>query len=249
MAETSLYARLVPVGIQKLDRMLDGGVRDRDRVLLYGPSFHGKEVLARTAFLAALKNGRPAIMLLTNRGVDEVQRDLRDADSNYASYEKAGLPWFVDAYSRSIGIEDKAKNVEFVDSAVDLNNISLALNRIHGKIVKDHSEHLMVLDSVSTLVLYGNAQATFRFLQVLVGRARQAGATTLLLLDHGMHSDAEVQMFRHLCDGAIEMRKDGDTTRLQIEGLSIKQDAGWVDYQVQGHSLEITGSLAAGRIR
>lgn len=239
----------MPTGVTKLDRVLGGGIPARGRVLLYGPSFQGKEVMARQAFIASLAKGRPAIMLLTNRGHDEVREDLVAMDPAFEKHEKAGLAWFVDAYSRSIGVEDDAEHVEFVDSAVDLNNISLAINRIHSKIVKDHEDHLLIIDSVSTLVLYGNAQATFRFLQVLVGRARQAGATTLLMLDHGMHSDAEVQMFRHLSDGMIEMRKDTDQARLHIEGLPVDRDPGWLDYSVASGTFEITGSLAAGRIR
>ncbi len=236
-------------GVAKLDRVLGGGIRDRDRVLLYGPSFQGKEVLARRCYMASLQAGRPAIMILTNRGVDEVRRDLLQMDDRFPEYEAKGLAWFVDAYSRSIGIDGSEANVEFVDSASDVNNISIALNRVHGQIVDDHPEHLMVMDSASTLVLYGNAQATFRFLQVLIGRGRQAGATSVILLDQGMHADAEVQMFRHLADGTVEMRSDGDKNQLRIEGLGIEQNPGWVDFETRGHVLDITGSMAAGRIR
>ena len=51
-------------GIAKLDRLLGGGVRSGNRVLLYGPSFQGKETLARTIFLAALSRGEAAVMIL-----------------------------------------------------------------------------------------------------------------------------------------------------------------------------------------
>lgn len=237
-----------PTGVRKLDRLLGGGIRDKDRLLLFGPSFQGKEVLARSMYVAALQAGRPAILLLTNRGVDEARRDLIAMDSKFATYEKKGLVWFIDAYSRSIGIEDEAPNVEYIDSAVDLNSISLALNRIHAAIVKDHDDHLLILDSVSTLVLYGNAQAAFRFLQVMVGRSRSAGGTTVLLLDHGMHSDAEVQMFRHLVDGVVQIRSEKDTPQLMVEGLGLPQNPGWIDYKFTDTTFELTGSLAAGRI-
>lgn len=237
---------MTSTGVRKMDRLLGGGIKDRDRVLLYGPSFQGKEVLARAAFLQALKDGRPAIMVLTNRGVDEVRAELIAMDKDYEKHE-AGLAWFVDAYSLSIGIESKRRNVEYVESAMDSDKMSLALNRIHAKIV-DHDEHLLIVDSVSTLVLYGNAQGTFRFLQVMIGRARQAGATTLVLLDHGMHSDAEVQMFRHLVDGAVTLRTDGDKNQLRVEGLGLERNPGWIDYKFGDGGFDITGSLAAGRI-
>lgn len=235
-------------GVRKLDRLLGGGIRDKDRALLFGPSFQGKEVLGRMAYLQSLRDGKPAILVLTNRGVDEVRRDLLAMDKKFADWEKAGLAWFVDAYSHSIGIEKASGHVEMVESAVDLNAISLAMNRIHGKLVAKHEDHLVVVDSISTLVLYGNAQATFRFLQVLVGRARQAGATTMLMLDHGMHSDAEVQMFRHLVDGVIQMRDGKGAPEMQVEGLGLPKNPGWIEYKFTDTSFELTGSLAAGRI-
>ena len=236
-------------GIAKLDRLLGGGVRSGNRVLLYGPSFQGKETLARTIFLAALSRGEAAVMIILNRGVDEVRADLSAADAKYADYEKKGLPHFVDAYSRSIGIEDERKDTVYVDSATDLNAVSLALNQIHAQVIKNHDNHVLVLDSVSTIVLFGNSQATFRFLQILVGRARQAGATTFLLLDHGMHSDAEVQMFKHLADGVVMLRTEGGKSQINIEGLGLPEPPGWIDYKASDTKFEITGSLAAGRIR
>lgn len=236
-------------GVAKLDRLLGGGVREGSRVILYGPSFQGKETLGRAVFLAALARGEPAVMILLNRGVDEVREDLAAADSKFADYESKGLVHFVDAYSKSIGIEEERKDTVYVDSATDMNAVSLALNQIHAKILKDHEKHVLVLDSVSTLVLFGNGQATFRFLQILVGRARQAGATSFLLLDHGMHSDAEVQMFKHLADGVLMMREDGGNTQLNIEGLGLSDRPGWIEYKASDTKFDITGSLAAGRIR
>lgn len=235
-------------GVPQLDTLLGGGVPERQRVLLYGPSFQGKEVLARQAVVANLQRGTPVVLLLTNATVDDVRNNLRQMDPKYDEYEDARLIWFVDAYSRSIGVDDSEDRVHYVDSAVDLNGISLAMNRVQAEIIKEHDEHVFVIDSASTLVLYSNCQATFRFLQVLVGRARQAGATALILLDHGMHSEAEVQMFRHLVDGVIEARDNKDRPQLRVEGLQVGRNPGWIDYKFTEDRFELTGSLAAGRI-
>ncbi len=235
-------------GVNQLDTLLGGGMRERDRILLYGPSFQGKEVLARQAMAGNLRNGMPVVMLLTNATVDDVRENLRRMDPEYDRYEADGLVWFVDAYSRSIGIDDEQPRVQYVDSAVDLNGISLALNRVQSELIKSHDNHVLVIDSASTLVLYSNAQATFRFLQVLIGRARQAGAICMLLLDQGMHSDAEVQMFRHLVDGVLEARDNKERSQLRVEGLQVARNPGWIDYRFSDNLFELTGSLAAGRI-
>lgn len=238
----------VSSGVKQLDELLGGGMRPQDRVLLYGPSFQGKEVLARQAILSNLHRGCPVILVLTNSTVDDVRQSLGAMDARFPRFEDDGLLLYVDAYSRSIGVDDEDPKVTYVDSAVDLNGISIGLNKVQAKIIAKHDEHLLVVDSVSTLVLYSNAQATFRFLQVLIGRARRAGATSLLLLDHGMHSEAEVQMFRHLVDGVLECRDTKERPQLKVEGLSVDRNPGWIDYKFSETRFELTGSLAAGRI-
>lgn len=235
-------------GIKQIDALLAGGIPANERVLVYGPSFQGKEVLAKQAALANLQKGVPAVLMLTNAASQDVREQMLAMDPQVPAYEKDGLLWFVDAYSRQVGLKDNVTNVAYVDSPVDTNGLSLALNRVHSHVIKKGPVHLLVIDSASTLVLYSNAQATFRFLQVLVGRARQAGAASLVLLDQGMHSDAEVQMFKHLVDGCIEMRTSNDRTQLSVEGLGLQKNPGWLDYTLQGDRVEVTGSLAAGRI-
>ncbi len=235
-------------GIVQLDGLLGGGVADHQRVLLFGPSFQGKESMARQALLENMARGVPGVMVLTNAATQDVRDELTRMDSNFPKYEADGLAWFVDAYSSQVGLDDRAGNVQYVDSPVDTNGLSLALNKVHAEIIKRATEHLLVLDSASTLVLYSNAQATFRFLQVLVGRARQAGAVSLILLDQGMHSDAEVQMFKHLVDGCIETRYNNERLQMAVEGLGLQKAPGWIDYELRGDRVEITGSLAAGRI-
>lgn len=236
-------------GVPRLDHLLDGGLRPEGRVLLYGPPFLGKETLARRVLLTNLRQRKPVILVVTNDTAKEVRRALARMDKDYPKYEGAGLMWFVDAYSRSIDADEETPNVRYVDSAVDLNGISLAVNQIQAKLIEGHDEHLLVLDSASTLVLYSNAAATFRFLQVLVGRARGAGALSLVLLDQGMHTPAEVQMFHHLVDGVIELREERDQPKVQVRGLPYAREHGWLDYRFDDAIFEVTGSLAAGRIR
>ncbi len=239
---------MMTTGIKQLDMLLGGGIDERGRVLLYGPSFQGKEVMARETAIANMKKGVPVVFLLTNATVEDMRDHLRAMDKKYDEHEEAGLAWFVDAYSRSIGVDDEDKRVQYVDSAVDLNGLSLALNKVQAQVIKEHDHHCFIVDSASTLVLYSNAQATFRFLQVLVGRARQAGATSILMLDHGMHSDAEVQMFRHLVDGVFELRDNKERPQFRVDGLQLARNPGWIDYKFSDKSFELTGSLAAGRI-
>lgn len=216
---------------------------------MYGPAFVGKEVLARLFFLRGLSQGQPGVLVLTSQAASDVRAQLAAMDPRYPEYEKQGLAHFVDTYSRSIGAEDDHPFAEYVDGPVNLNAVSLAVSNAQRKIIPDHPNHRMVFDSVSTLVTYTNAQTTFRFLQVLVGKAKRAGATSLLLLQAGMHAEPEVQTFKHLVDGIVEVKSEGGTNLLHVLGVGVTESRGWVEYRFTERNFDVVGSFAAGRIR
>jgi KaiC/GvpD/RAD55 family RecA-like ATPase len=239
----------VPTGVRRLDDLLDGGLPQGATALVYGPPFVGKDVLTKLYFLQGMRSGVPGIMILAGEAASDVRQRLAEMDPSYPEMERRGLAHFVDTYSKAIGAEDDAPNCEYVDGPVNLSAVSLAVNNAQRKIIAEHAQHRLVFDSVSTLVTYTNAQTTFRFLQVLVGKAKRAGATTMLLLEQGMHTDAEVQTFKHLSDGVIELKQDGPHTLLSVLGVGVTESRGWVEYRFTSRSFEITGSFAAGRIR
>lgn len=236
-------------GVKRLDALLNGGIPAGSAVLVYGPPFLGKEVLARRFALANLVQGTPALFVLTNTEAADVRRDLGEAEPKYGQAEDKHLARFVDTYSRGIGAADKFADAEYLDGALDLNGVSLAVNKAQAGIIAKHDAHALVVDSVSTLIAYSNAQTAFRFLQTLIGRTRRVGATGFYLMDQGMHTDADVQMFKHLMSGTIELREASGKTQVQVQGLGAPQGPGWVDYKFDEKVFEVTGSFAAGRIR
>jgi circadian clock protein KaiC len=242
-------AARLPTGVKRLDALLGGGLPEGSAALVYGPPFLGKEVLARRFMLACMAKGIPAIDVVTTVATADVRRNLGAADPAYPQYEEARLARFVDTYSRSIGAADSFQDAQYLDGALDLNGIALAVNKAEADLIGAHDRHALVLNSVSTLIAYSSAQTAFRFLQTLVGRTRRAGATGLYLMDQGMHTDADVQMFKHLMTGVIELRESAGKTQVQVQGLGMAATPGWVDYRFDDRTFEVTGSFAAGRIR
>ena len=239
----------LPTGIKRLDELLKGGLPERSSTLLYGAPFLGKEVLVRQYILTNLEKKVPAVVVLTDASASDVRKQLAAMDSKYPLYEKAGLIRFVDTYSRSIGIAENHACIEYVDGLMNFNAVSLAINNAEREFIREYPQHAFVLDSVSTVIAYTNAATAFRYLQVLLGKTKAAGATGLLTLSQGMHADAEVQMVKHLVDGIIELRSDQGKNLLHIEGAGTVDSRGWVEYRLAENAVEITGSFAAGRIR
>lgn len=239
----------ISTGVRRLDELLRGGVPASSQTLIYGAPFLGKDVLAHGFALANLREERPAVFLLTNDAAVNVRKHLQTMDAAYATYEANGLVRFIDAYSRSLGIAEDQPHTEYVDGVLNLNGLSVAVNNAEKAAATGHEHHTLVVDSVSTIIAMTNPQTAFRFLQVLVGKTRMSGATGMLLLDHGMHTDAEVQMFKHLMSGVIELKQENGKNLLRVEGIGVTEDRSWVEYRFNGTSFEITGSFAAGRIR
>lgn len=251
MTPAASAAKPLPSGSRRLDTLLQGGLPPGSAVLVYGPPFLGKEVLARRFVVHNAKAGTPALVIVTNTASADVRAHLVRMEPALAGAERQGLVRFVDTYSRSVGAAPDAgtEGTEFLDGAMDLNGINLAVNKAQRGIIAEHDTHAFVLDSISTLIAYSNPQTAFRFLQTLIGRIRRVGATSLFLMDHGMHSDAEVQMFKHLMTGVIEMKDVAGKPQLQVHGLGAPPGQGGVEYRFTETDFEITGSFAAGRIR
>lgn len=203
----------------------------------------------RQYILTNLEKKIPAVVVLTDASAADMRKQLAASDPKYTAHEKAGLIRFVDTYSRSIGIAENHPCIEYVDGLLNFNAVSLAINNAEREFIREYAQHAFVLDSVSTIIAYTNAATAFRYLQVLLGKTKAAGATGLLTLSQGMHPDSEVQMVKHLVDGLIELRNDQGKTLLHVEGAGTSDSRGWVEYRLAENAFEITGSFAAGRIR
>jgi KaiC/GvpD/RAD55 family RecA-like ATPase len=236
-------------GVTRLDDLLGGGIPVGSATLVYGPPFIGKEVMARRAILAGLEDGVPALLVLANATAADTLHAFAAMDAKFEDYTGKGLVRVVDAYSRAVGADDPMEGVTYVDNAVDLNAVSVAVNDAQRAFIRDHDQHRALIDSVSTLMAYTNPQTTFRFLQVLLGKMKRAGATTFLLMDAGMHSDTDVQMMKHVTQGVLEVKTENDRTLARVEGLGVTANPGWVAYRFTDTDVDLTGSFTAGRIR
>ncbi|PKK81373.1 MAG: hypothetical protein CVT47_02765 [Thermoplasmata archaeon HGW-Thermoplasmata-2] len=242
---------IISTGIERLDALLKGGIPQKSSMLVQGPPFIGKDLILDRYALSGLSKGEPAIFVITDKTVEEMVAELTKLDPKYPEYEKKGLVALVDTYSVNIGSKERRENTEYVDSPVNLNAISLAIGNAQKRFVDKYPNHRIVFRSISTLITYINAIAIFRFLQILCGRSKQAGATSMFTIESGMHSESDLQMIKHVMDGAIEFKEDGKTlkTLLRVQGVGEAVTRDWVEYKFGGNDLEIVGSFMERRIK
>jgi KaiC/GvpD/RAD55 family RecA-like ATPase len=218
-------------------------------VFVYGPPFTGKLVLLNLFIADGLRKGIPAIFILTDKAPSEIREGLMQVLPKIDVYEKKGLIKYVDAYSRSMGIESEDPNCVYVEKPTELDELGMAVTNIQKTLGSDHKYHKVVLHSVSTIMAYTDAMTTFRFLQTLTSRNKRAGAVSLYCMDYGMFSDSEVQTLKHLMNGILEFKVDDLKSYLRVEGICDVRTRGWIEYTHTTKTLSLKGSFAVDHIR
>jgi len=236
---------LAKTGIDRLDELLKGGIPLRSNVLVYAPPFIGKEIILKRFALAGLKEGEKVIFVLTDKSFVDLRDEMIKLDEKFEEHEKNGMVRYIDVYSKSVELEEESEWAIFVDSPVNRERIASSIFQIQKQ---NFGQHRIVFDSLSTLIVYSDAKAVFRFLQVLSGVCKRMGATSMFSMTRGMHDEMEVQTIKHLMDGVIEMREEGARFQLRVQGCGEVISRHWIDYMLEGEEIRLTGAFRMGRV-
>jgi len=237
-------------GNLRLDDLVYNGIPFGKQVLVIGPPFIGKETMINSFLLEAMSKDLPVIILTTDCPPTEIIDELKFIYPNVKEYSKKGLLHFIDAYSKSMGLEPGTNlNSKSVDQPSDYKAIGAAITELTEKFKKDgHPVWRMVVRSVSSMIVLTDPVASYKFLQSLTGKAKREKAIIMYLLDRGMHNEQEVQTLSHLMDGSIEFKTDGVKTFLSVQGICDVQSRMWIQYQFSRRGI-IIGSFALDHIR
>ncbi|MFB6186693.1 MAG: recombinase RecA, partial [Halobacteriaceae archaeon] len=130
----------------------------------------------------------------------------------------------IDGVTRQQGMEDPEETNlrRYTSSPVDLTGIGIELSELleyfHQN--QDITANRVLLDSLSTLLMYSNLQTVFRFLHVFTGRIQSANALGLYTIDDSAHDDQTMSTIQQLFDGAIEIREVDGGRQYRIVGLA-----------------------------
>jgi hypothetical protein len=108
-----------------------------------------------------------------------------------------------------------------------LTDIMVALAAIQQRISADHPRHLVILNSVSSILMCVKISIVAKFVQLLIAKARAAGGQVITTMETGMHEEQVTRTIEHLVDDIIEISHENGklryfSTRKQqvMEGIS-----------------------------
>jgi KaiC/GvpD/RAD55 family RecA-like ATPase len=182
-------------GVQELDLILEGGFVNPGNAIVIGPS--GMEKSALAYHFAAAAESENAYIICGNSSPADI---IKKASTFGISLDRPNV-FFIDCYSATLGRPvESTPRIMMVSGPGALNDISLMLNEAMkasaGKRMR------VVFDTLSTFVLYNPKESIRKFLSVIEGRLKTANATTVYLIDEGVH---DKQLLSTLEQGADEI--------------------------------------------
>lgn len=177
--------------------------------VLIGPPLTGKKEFFYDWAFEGLKSGESVCFVTTDASAENVKKELVAQKFFYGQYENKGMLKFIDCYSHNTDeFLPDTSNIKRIPGPLALNEISIALSEIEREFLKLSENHRIVFNSLSTLLMYCNAEAIARFVQVLIARIKKAGGSVIFTLEEGMHPSNVMVTLEHLMDKIIQVKKE-----------------------------------------
>ena len=223
----------VSSGIPGLDQLLNGGIPERNVVLLSGGPGTGKSIFGQQFLFEGLKRGEPGVLVALEEHPVQIRINMAQLGWEVKEYEAQGLFALVDAFTAGIG--EAAKREKYVVPTPDDPPTLMDVMRVA---VKEIRAKRVVIDSVSTIYFTRPSMARSILLQlkkVLAG----LGATSILVSqvsvgERGFGGPG----VEHAADGII--RLDLDEMRGELHRSLIIWKMRGTSHSMKRHPFEIT---------
>ncbi|MFH1225149.1 MAG: hypothetical protein V1676_05085 [Candidatus Diapherotrites archaeon] len=140
----------------------------------------------------------PGVYVCVNKSYEKTKEEL----------EKRGIKWegidFIDVVTRmSEGVMLRERNVTYINSAAELTDLMLAIEKKMGAI--QQNKKFLILDSVSTLLVYNSAEGVKKFTHSLIGKANQNRVKGVLIFVRSDEYSGILQTISQFCDKVVKI--------------------------------------------
>jgi KaiC/GvpD/RAD55 family RecA-like ATPase len=188
-------------------------------VLVVGPTLSDKDRIAFEILADSWKGGR-APFVITATDTDAQFRD------RFEPFVPAGHPaeelYVIDCTEQTPDSQSSCS----VNSPVDLTGIAVCLSKGYDQF--ESGRRRILLDTISTLLIYSSMKRVYRFLSKLNSRASELGDSTVQLLDSDSIDTEDRNTLFQLFPIVIEVRDEGDSTLFRVHGDT---ETSWYEFQ------------------
>lgn len=222
-------------GVERLDKSLKGGLPERTSILLIGPPKSGKSTFGMQFLFQGLSDNEYGVCILTNDFPEDYVKQLGRL-GNIDPMLENGLLRFVDCYSIHVGLsKTNTLFIVRVNGPTALNDISISLSQILNSLPATASKRIMI-DSISTLLLYNSPKLVLELVQVLNGKAKSKNATMLFLVEDGVHNPSDITTLTSMTDGLFRLKEENKRSTFEIKGFGLQ-------------NLELAYTIESGKLK
>jgi len=194
-------------GIPQIETVIPPGAN----FLIMGDFFCGKHIFVKQFLIEGLVNGEACILLSTNEPAGNTLKDL-----DGVKLDNLGI---VNCIPTKLGRDTQLVNPDqifFIDSPIHLNEIMACFKRLFQFFSDRGLDRIrIVLDSVSTLLMYSNLRTIYKFLHEITSMVKSTNAISLIVMEGGAHDPIEIKSITQLIQSIITM-SDGT---FEVKGL------------------------------
>ncbi len=218
-------------GISKLDKLLEGGFPESSSVLLNGTPGIGKSIFCQQFLYLGAKNNEKCIFLTFDVRPETILNSMARF-----GWETKNKIIFVDCFSYRIG--DQSSSRYAITGLSDLNQLSMIFEDVLKDIGKGRKR--IVVDSLSTLLLYSDPELTLKFLKDFIAAATSQKAAILMTIEEGIHDEKTLAILNYMTDGLIELKFDMDKRFLRIMKMrDTPTSRTWSEFDITKKGIEL----------
>jgi len=199
----------------------DASAAPGTNVLITGPPLSGKRRLALSILAHGSEHGEGAVVVTTRDSADRV---LSDYEQLVTSPETVDVG-IVDCVTKHQGRSARDTDVvRYASSPEDMTGIGIKFSEFVEEFhtERGHDNIRVMVDSLTTLLMYSDVQTVFRFMHVFTSRIENADALGVHVIESTAHDDETLNTLKQLFDGVVEVDAEGEVTST-LPGVDTEQ--------------------------
>jgi len=200
-------------GIKELDVILEGGYHRPANAMLIGPTGMEKSVFAYHFAASADPKKENVFFICGDSSPSEIIKKAADFNINM---NKDNIH-FIDCYSATLGGRrelESTEKIKMLSGPGALNDLSLELNEALKKSTGKNQR--FIFQTLSTFVLYNPLDSIRKFMNVIEGRLKGAGATTLYTVEEGVHDKQVLTLLERGMDEIFVLEEKAGKFLLEV---------------------------------